>query len=113
MDLEHFRILIHELLDKDPDIVPEEAPLIILYINYDMCMAKNGNYNKHTRHISRTVNFVRYVENRQIHKIDWWEGGLQLADTANNNVDENDLNPGMKYITVRIYIRDITLVQEG
>ena len=30
MDLAHFRMLIHELQDKDPDIVPEEAPLIVL-----------------------------------------------------------------------------------
>ena len=30
MVLSHFRMLINELLDKDPDIVPEEAPLIIL-----------------------------------------------------------------------------------
>ena len=30
MALEHFRMLIHELLNKDPDIVPEEAPLIVL-----------------------------------------------------------------------------------
>ena len=30
MDLAHFRMLIHELLNKDTDIVPEEAPLIVL-----------------------------------------------------------------------------------
>ena len=30
MALAHFRMLIHELLNKDPDIVPEEAPLIVL-----------------------------------------------------------------------------------
>ena len=28
--LAHFRMLIHELLNKDPYIVPEEAPLIVL-----------------------------------------------------------------------------------
>ena len=28
--LVHFRMLIHELLNKDPDIFPEEAPLIVL-----------------------------------------------------------------------------------
>ena len=30
MALAHFRILIHELLNKDPDMVPKEAPLIVL-----------------------------------------------------------------------------------
>ena len=42
MALAHFRMLIHELLDKDPDIVPEEAPLIILDGKSAMCMAKDG-----------------------------------------------------------------------
>ena len=28
--LEHFRMLIHELLNEDPDMVTEEAPLIVL-----------------------------------------------------------------------------------
>ena len=30
MALVHFRMFIHEFLNKDPDIVPEEAPLIVL-----------------------------------------------------------------------------------
>ena len=34
--------------------------------------------------------------------IDWCEGGLQLAGIATRNVDENDLNPRMKYIMLRI-----------
>ena len=42
MALAHFRMLIHELLNKDPDIVPEEAPLIVLDSKSSMCMAKNG-----------------------------------------------------------------------
>ena len=29
-DIAHFRILIHESLIKDPDIVPESSPIIIL-----------------------------------------------------------------------------------
>ena len=37
----HFRMLINELLNKDPDIVPEEAPLIVLDSKYAMCMANN------------------------------------------------------------------------
>ena len=53
MALAHFRILIHELLNKDPDIVPEEYPLIILDIKSSFCMAKNGKDTNHTRHIAR------------------------------------------------------------
>ena len=41
MDLSHFRMLIHELLNKDPDIVPEEDPLIFLDSKSTMCMAHN------------------------------------------------------------------------
>ena len=57
MALSHFRMLIHELLNKYPDMVPEEAPMIVLDSNYDMCMAKNGKDTKHTRHIARRMNF--------------------------------------------------------
>ena len=57
--LEKFRMLIHELLNKDPDIVSEEALLIVLDINYPMCMAKNGKDTKHTRHIARIMHLVR------------------------------------------------------
>ena len=48
MALVHFMILIHELLNKDPGIVPEETPLIILDSKYDVCMANNGKDTKHT-----------------------------------------------------------------
>ena len=57
MALSHFRMLIHEFLNKDPEIVPEKSPLIVLYSKYDMCMAKNGKDNKHTRHIARIMHF--------------------------------------------------------
>ena len=56
--LAHFIMLIHDFLNKDPDIVPEEAPLIVLDNKFSMCMAKNGKYTKHTRHIARRINFV-------------------------------------------------------
>ena len=42
MALAHFRMLINELLNKDPDIVPKEAPLIILDSKYDVSMANNA-----------------------------------------------------------------------
>ena len=59
MALAHFRMLIHELLNEDPDMVPKEAPLIVLDSKSAMCMSKNGRYNKHTIHIARRMHFVR------------------------------------------------------
>ena len=38
-----------------------------------------------------------------MHKIDWYEGGLQLAYIATKNVGDNDLNTRMKYIMVILY----------
>ena len=46
-----------------------------------------------------------------MNNIDWCEGGLQLADTATNNVGENDLNPRIKYSMVRIDNWERTIVQ--
>ena len=102
MALAHFRMLIHDFLNKDPDIVPEEAPLIVLDSKSAMCMAKNGRDNKHTRHIARIMHLVRNVEKCKMHKIYWCEGGLKLADIGTKNVSEPDLTPRMKYIMVRL-----------
>ena len=77
MALAHFRMLIHELLNKDPDIVPEEAPLIIWKIHF--------------------------VSNGEKCKIDWCEGVLQLASIATNNIGDHYLTPRMKYIVVRLH----------
>ena len=52
-------MLVHELFNKDPDIVPEEAPIIILDSKSAVCMASNGKDTNHTRHISRRVHLVR------------------------------------------------------
>ena len=98
----HFRMLIHELLNEDPDIVPEEAPFIVLDIKYAMCMAKNGKDTKHTGHIARRMHYLRNGEKCNMHKIDWCEGGLQLEDIGTNNVSEPDLTPRMKYIMIRL-----------
>ena len=89
-------------MNKEPDIVPEEAPLIILDSTSAMCMAKNGKVTKHTRYISRRMYFLRNGENCKMHKIDWCEGGLQLADIATKNVGDHALTPRMKHIMVRL-----------
>ena len=69
MNLAHFRMLILELLNEDPDMVPKVAPLFVLDSKSAMCM-----------------HFVRNGEKCKMHKIDWCEGGLQLADIVTNNV---------------------------
>ena len=63
MALAHFRMLIHELLNKDPDIVPEEAPLIVLDRKSAMCVDNDGKDIKHTRHIARIMYLVRNEKN--------------------------------------------------
>ena len=102
MALAHFRMLIHELLNEDPDMVPREYPLIVLDHKSSMCMAKNGKDTKYTRHIACRMHFVTNGEKCKMHKIDWCEGGLQLTDIGTKNVSEPDLTPRMKYIMVRI-----------
>ena len=52
-------MLIHELFNMDSDIVPEEAPLIMLDNKSVVCMDKNGEDINHTRCISRRVKFLR------------------------------------------------------
>ena len=42
MDLAHFRMLVHELLNEDQDMVPREAPLIVLDSKSAQCMANIG-----------------------------------------------------------------------
>ena len=70
-DLAHFRMLIHEFLNKDPYIFPEEASLIILDIKSAFFMAKNIDDTKHTSYIYRRVHFVRNGEIYNIQEIDW------------------------------------------
>ena len=63
MHLAHFRMLIHELLNEDPDMFTKEAPLIVLDSKSAMCMSKNVKDTKHTIHIARRMHFVRNRKN--------------------------------------------------
>ena len=47
------------MLNKDPDMVIEQARLPILDIKSTICMTKNSKYTKQTRHIPRRMNLVR------------------------------------------------------
>ena len=95
-------MLIHELLNEDPGMVPKEAPLIVLDGKSSMCMANNGKDTKHTRHIASRMHFVRNGEKCKMKKIDWCEGGLQLAEIGTKNVIERDLTKRMKSIIARL-----------
>ena len=72
----------------------------ILDSNSPVCMAKNGKDSKHTRRIARRIRFVGNGEKCKMHKIDWCQGGLQLAYITTKNYGEQDLTPRMKYIMV-------------
>ena len=62
MALYNFRMLNNEFLNKDTDLVPEQAILIILYRKSAICMAKNGKDTKHIRHIYKIMHLVRNCE---------------------------------------------------
>ena len=83
--LSYFRILIHELLSKNPGIVPEEDPLIILDIRSNFFMDDNGKDTTHTRHISIRVHSGSNGEKCKIQNINLSEGSRQLSDIANNS----------------------------
>ena len=59
MDLAHFRMLTNELLNKDPYIVPEEAPITILDSKSAVCMANNGKDTKHRSQIFKNSTFCK------------------------------------------------------
>ena len=86
-------MLAHEILNEDPDMVPKEDTLIVLDRRSATYIDKNGKDTKHTRNIARRMHFVRVGEKCKMHKIDWCEGGLQLADIGTKNVSEPDLTP--------------------
>ena len=103
MDLEHFRMLNNELMNKDSDLIPEHSPLIILDRKTAVITVKNGKDTKHTIHIPRIINFVVNGEECNLHKTLWCEGGLKLSYIGTNNVREDELNPILIYALVRIY----------
>ena len=57
MALPHFRMIDNKFMNKDTYVVPEQAPLIILYSKSSIYMTKNGKDTKHTIHIPKIMNF--------------------------------------------------------
>ena len=65
-------------------------------------MAKNGRDTTHTRHIAIRMHVLRNGDICKMHKLEWCEGVLQLAEIVTKNVSEPDLTPRMKYNMVRL-----------
>ena len=82
----HFRMLNNEFLDKDADMVSEQAPPILLDIKWAIYMAKNIKDTKHTRQISIIIHFVINGEECNFHKTMWYEVDMQLEDIWTKNV---------------------------
>ena len=102
MAIETFMVINNELLNKDPDMFPEKAPIIILDIKSAICVDKIVKDTKHTRHISRRINFVRNGEERNFHKTVWCEVVLKMEDIGTKNVRENGFNRILVYAMGRI-----------
>ena len=64
-------------------------------------MSRNGKDTKHTRDISRIMNYVINYGEYNFHKKLWCEGGLQLS-IGTKNVSYDELNPRLGYNMVRI-----------
>ena len=92
MSIAHSIILNNKMLNKDPDVVPKQAPLILLDIKPSVCMTNNS---KDTKHISRRMYSVRNYKECNLHKIVWCDEGPKLADIGTKNVRDDELNPGL------------------
>ena len=51
MSLSQFTMLNNDMMNKDTEMVPYQAPIIILDINSAVCMYNNGKYKKHQTHL--------------------------------------------------------------
>ena len=89
-----------DFMNKDKDVVPEQAPPIILDRKYAMFMANNGKKTKQTRHIVMRMNFVRNGEECNTNKTEWCKRCLQSISNGTNNVTEDKLNPRLEYTMV-------------
>ena len=89
MDLAHFRILNIYFPNKDLDVVPEQAQLVILDSKSYVCMSKNGKNTIHTIQITRIIHFLLNGVDINMYNTVWCEGGLQLEDIVTKNVSED------------------------
>ena len=102
MSISHFSMLSNEFLIKDPYVVLEQAPLMILEGKLALCMANKGNDIKHTIIIDIRMHFVRNVEECNFHNTVWCWGGLKFAEIGTENVSKYELNTILVYAIVRL-----------
>ena len=62
MGLAKLRIIKNEHTKNDPDEVPKQAPIIILYGKSSVCMSRNDKDTKHTKPIDRIMQLLRNGE---------------------------------------------------
>ena len=93
MDISHYRMLNNKLMNKDSDVVPEQADIIILDRKLCLCMANIVKYAKHIRHIARIMHFVRNGEKWNQHKTLCCEVGLQFSDIRTKDFKEDKFQP--------------------
>ena len=103
MDSAHYRMTNIGMMNKVPYLVPDHAHPIIMESNSALCMANNGKGKKHTRHISRIINFIINCEDLYMYKTVWCEGCLEISDIGNKGVRENEFIPILGYTMVRLY----------
>ena len=85
-------MLNNEFLNKDPYVVTEQAPHIILDSKSDIFVANDVKDIKHTRYIAIRIHFVRNGEECILHRTLWCEGGKKLAENETNNVRNLNLS---------------------
>ena len=89
MYLARFRMINYDLLNKYPYLVPEQAPLIILYIKLFIYMSDSGKDTKHTRSIDRSIIFVGNGKVWHFNNTVCCERCLKLSDIETKNVMED------------------------
>ena len=95
-------MLNNSFMYKDPHMVPEQAPLIILDSKSAVFMYKNGKDTKHTRHISMRMHLLRNSKKWNIHKTLWCEVVMNLKYIGTNTVTEDEFNSILGFTMVII-----------
>ena len=74
------------MMNTDPDVVPDQSPIVLLDSKPAVCISTNGKDIKHTRQNSRRIHFVRNGWEWNLHDKVWREGVIKLVDIRNNNL---------------------------
>ena len=96
MYLAHLEMRNNELLNKVPDVVPEQATKIILNRKWALCISNNGKDTKQTIQISRRTHSVRNVEDCNMQNTLWCEVCLKLSDIGTKNIRKDKFNTRLR-----------------